>query len=203
MTLPNPSTSSSINPTVLLSHLTSRPSVLSTLILSRKDGSIIRCTGQLAPYSPDTITSPSSPPINDGITSSEPELAAGIGEKRNGNHTPTPAQKLARCVFDHVATASNLAGAVHALDNVDNESIDGTTSTSLARRLAAAKLSGETTRTDETGSAEGNEMEDGEKEVKLLRLRTERREIVVVVEKKWLLVVVNSVDAEKGKGATV
>ncbi|KAJ5141575.1 Dynein light chain-related protein [Penicillium atrosanguineum] len=38
--------------TALLSHLTSRPGVQSTLILSRKDGSIIQSTGELAIQEP-------------------------------------------------------------------------------------------------------------------------------------------------------
>jgi hypothetical protein len=70
-----------------------------------------------------------------------------------------------------------------------------------------SKLSGGT---DGSGSAEtdgvggsrgsGEDVEgDEEREVKLLRLRTKGREVVVVVEREWLLVVVNDIKGGEGK----
>ncbi len=98
-----------------------------------------------------------------------------------------------------MASASALASDVHSLEATE-ESLDGPTS--LSRRLAAAKLSGDFSSTGD-GSGETDETDnlDEEKEVKLLRLRTKGREVVVVVEREWLLVVVNGV--EKGKGGVV
>ncbi|KAJ5557285.1 Dynein light chain-related protein [Penicillium frequentans] len=156
--------------TALLSHLTSRPGVQSTLILSRKDGSIIQRTGQLAPQEPsprpaptttEQATLPSEGP-------SRTHLRLRLKRLRTGRLTLKPHPNLNRY---HPPTST--PGLEGEFDYANG---------SLTPREEV----------DESTDREEDE------EVKLLRMRTRKHEIVVVPDRKYLLCVVH--DASHASG---
>ncbi|CAG7927339.1 unnamed protein product [Penicillium olsonii] len=156
--------------TALLSHLTSRPGVQSTLILSRKDGSIIQSTGQLAQ------------PQDTNDTNTQPSDSSPASPAFAQPYQPSQAETLAAHIFAFVSSASALG-------------------ISLSRPVVTQNGS----HWDE--AYEGNEGQDRDDEdrdedgeVKLLRMRTKKHEIVVVPDRKYLLCVVH--DASPGPGAT-
>ncbi|RAQ48512.1 hypothetical protein AFGD_008362 [Aspergillus flavus] len=179
--------------TSLLSHLTSRPGVQSTFILSRKDGTIIQSTGLLATrpagnsspnvsqvdpaaeeQSVETMTPAESP------TPSTPSSATT--PNRQTSYQPSQAEALAARIFAFVSSASDLSLSLsRPLDK--NAHGSKTDSNGLQEGLGNG-----TSRDD--GDGEASEREDDD-EVKLLRLRTKKHEIVVVPDKKYLLCVVH------------
>ncbi|KAL4940247.1 hypothetical protein BDV06DRAFT_213617 [Aspergillus oleicola] len=219
----------------LLSHLTSRPGVQSTLILSRKDGSIIQTTGLLAPSSPKrtrsetsspapvapapapaeetgpdavpttTEATPASPTSTEATTQTQqPSIAAASiplptspssqqpqhPQQPSKPYQPTQAESLAAHIFAFVSSASSLSFALsHPLGDGENTSsnTNGIYGPSTPR-IGNGSATG-------TGGAGGDGEGDGfegqdDDEVKLLRLRTKKHEIVVVPDRKYLLCVV-------------
>ncbi|KAJ5742798.1 uncharacterized protein N7511_011199 [Penicillium nucicola] len=152
--------------TALLSHLTSRPGVQSTLILSRKDGSIIQSTGQLA--APTSLENSSSrPPIS---SPSEPNpLSAQSTDS-------SPASPALACFGTGVSLARPAFGESPATGEATQE-------------YGVGKGPREEDRDGDAGREEDDE-------VKLLRMRTRKHEIVVVPDRKYLLCVVH--DAAPG-----
>ncbi|KAL2795998.1 hypothetical protein BJX66DRAFT_350280 [Aspergillus keveii] len=200
----------------LLSHLTSRPGVQSTLILSRKDGSIIQSTGLLAP--PKRTRSETSPltavpstattedPLN--TTTAPPTTSSPAAEttqqsptqtqtqsQQRPPHQPSQAEALAAHIFAFVSSASNLS---LTLSNPVGEggrkgSESGFVNVNGAENGGGFASTGSGTgREDAEG--DGGEGQDDD-EVKLLRLRTKKHEIVVVPDKKYLLCVVHDASA--------
>ncbi|KAL4963935.1 uncharacterized protein BDV14DRAFT_175839 [Aspergillus stella-maris] len=210
----------------LLSHLTSRPGVQSTLILSRKDGSIIQTTGLLAPQTPRRARSETSspapvapaPPVPEAGADAVPTTTDATPTSPNSTETttqtqiptataasiplptspqpqqpakpyqPTQAESLAAHIFAYVSSASSLSFALsHPLGNGDS------TPSSNANGIHGPPTrgigNGPTGGTGADGEGDGFEGQD-EDEVKLLRLRTKKHEIVVVPDRKYLLCVV-------------
>ncbi|KAL4984410.1 hypothetical protein BDW68DRAFT_180704 [Aspergillus falconensis] len=191
----------------LLSHLTSRPGVQSTLILSRKDGSIIQTTGLLAPPKRTPVTSGASTPAPaPGTESAATDTAADTAtdtatpssstdaetqklqassttsaQTQSKPYQPTQAEALAAHIFAFVSAASNLS---LSLSNPPDE--DGAGNSVHESRLVNGI--GDENGRDER-EAEGSEGRDDD-EVKLLRLRTKKHEVVVVPDRKYLLCVV-------------
>ncbi|KAL4817653.1 hypothetical protein BDW67DRAFT_158775 [Aspergillus spinulosporus] len=198
----------------LLSHLTSRPGVQSTLILSRKDGSIIQTTGLLAPPkrtpvmsgaatpipTSGTESAPTDPPTDtatDTATPSSPPTAAETQQLQSTSitstqtHTqsqhqtqskpyqPTQAEALAAHIFTFVSAASNLS---LSLSNPPGEDVNGNS----VRESGLVNGNGDGR---DEGEADGSEGQDDD-EVRLLRLRTKKHEVVIVPDKKYLLCVV-------------
>lgn len=184
--------------TALLSHLTSRPGVQSTLILSRKDGSIIQSTGLLAPPESGTST-PRSAPIASAAT--EPPLAQPVDSSPTSPAQPDPstyqpsqAETLAAHIFNFVSSASALGVSLSR----PTQKGDGRNPATLEGGYNAYP-NGTSTRED--GDAEAGDREE-EDEVKLLRMRTRKHEIVVVPDRKYLLCVVHdAANASGGSGA--
>ncbi|PYH97719.1 hypothetical protein BO71DRAFT_447786 [Aspergillus ellipticus CBS 707.79] len=190
MALPTTTTQIPHHVTSLLTHLTSRPGVQSTFILSRKDGTIIQSTGLHAPK--PTRTSP-PPPSEEP---SEPTSPAEAPSSPQNDQPPPPQQQqqqpqqplqkpyypshaeaLAAHIFAFVSSASDLSLSLsHPPEGAGRQEgfADGG-----------------------AGEAEGAfEREGDDDEVKLLRLRTKKHEIVVVPDRKFLLCVVH--DAAHG-----
>ncbi|KAL6230497.1 hypothetical protein BDW75DRAFT_222576 [Aspergillus navahoensis] len=192
----------------LLSHLTSRPGVQSTLILSRKNGSIIQTTGLLAPPKRTSVTSGASTPVptpgtenaatdtptdtaTDTTAPSSPSTKAETQQLQASSTTsaqtqskpyqPTQAEALAAHIFAFVSAASNLS---LSLSNPPGEDAGGNS----VHESGLVNGSGNGNGRDE-GEAEGSEGQDDD-EVKLLRLRTKKHEVVVVPDRKYLLCVV-------------
>ncbi|KAJ0424270.1 hypothetical protein BJY00DRAFT_276319 [Aspergillus carlsbadensis] len=207
----------------LLSHLTSRPGVQSTLILSRKDGSIIQSTGLLAPpkrtrseASPlaaapsptsteNTLTTTSATPTTSSPpaeTTQQPPTQTQTQSQQTPSYQPSQAEALAAHVFAFVSSASNLS---LTLSNPVGEGGRKGSESGFANVNGAENGGGFASTSSGTGredaEGEGGEGQDDD-EVKLLRLRTKKHEIVVVPDKKYLLCVVQ--DASAGAtGATM
>ncbi|KAL3449254.1 hypothetical protein BJX65DRAFT_273096 [Aspergillus insuetus] len=200
----------------LLSHLTSRPGVQSTLILSRKDGSIIQSTGLLAP--PKRTRSETSPltavpstattedPLN--TTTAPPTTSSPAAETTQQSPTqtqtqsqqrppyqPSQAEALAAHIFAFVSSASNLS---LTLSNPVGEGVSKGSESGFANVNGAENAGGFSSTGTGTGredaEGDGGESQDDD-EVKLLRLRTKKHEIVVVPDKKYLLCVVHDASA--------
>lgn len=256
--------------TSLLSHLTSRPGVQSTLILSRKDGSIIQCTGQLAtsasssapnqhdidsarplasstraaatddttaaatsisPTAPADTSSSSDPvsataPNNHHSSSAsteQPQLAHS--SQAQTRYRPSQAEALAAHIYAFVSSASALSGTLshptgsqsgsrsqsppgvrgYASRTTGLES-NGTGAGGGEDSLDGRSYNGanEVGGVDGDADGDGREIKEEDDEVKLLRLRTKKHEIVVVPDRKYLLCVVHDAagTAASGGGGT-
>ncbi|KAJ5365562.1 hypothetical protein N7517_008448 [Penicillium concentricum] len=178
--------------TALLSHLTSRPGVQSTLILSRKDGSIIQSTGQLAQTeenstsrtahipSPTTEQSPSS--------TTQPTDPSPVLPAVSQPYQPSQAETLAAHIFAFVSSAEALGVSLSRPTLTVQRPSD-------AHWDVNYEYANEGTAREEDRDGDGFDRdEDGD--VKLLRMRTKKHEIVVVPDRKYLLCVVH--DASPG-----
>ncbi|KAE8374813.1 hypothetical protein BDV26DRAFT_32741 [Aspergillus bertholletiae] len=188
--------------TSLLSHLTSRPGVQSTFILSRKDGSIIQSTGLLATNTAGNSSSniaqadlPTEEQLESTMTPAEPSTpstpSSTTAPARQPSYQPSQAEALASRIFAFVSSASDLSLSL-SRPLAENAHGSKTDSNGLQEGLGNG-----TSRDD--GDGEASEREDDD-EVKLLRLRTKKHEIVVVPDKKYLLCVVH--DAAHSAGNT-
>ncbi|KAH8431641.1 uncharacterized protein LDX57_009297 [Aspergillus melleus] len=241
--------------TALLSHLTSRPGVQSTFILSRKDGSIIQSTGLIAskPVSnspsasasspaapgvspseepgpesqpqaqPPAVGSPSSPsadpasplaPTTTAATATTTSTATATSPPTQSTATattpyqPSHAEALAAHVFAFVASATGLSVSLSRPPGTENQPA-GSRSTAepgfSAGGVQEQGLNGVSSsgggREDGEGG-EGSDREDDD-EVKLLRMRTKKHEIVVVPDRKYLLCVVHDVAGASGGGSGI
>ncbi|KAJ5889351.1 hypothetical protein N7504_010161 [Penicillium tannophilum] len=174
--------------TALLSHLTSRPGVQSTLILSRKDGSIIQRTGQLAPQEPSPRPAPTTTEQATLPSDSEPAPAPAQ------THQVSQAEALAAHIFAFVSSASALGVSLSNPTTQNSTDITPPTSTpGLEGEFDYAN--GSLTPREEVDESTDREEDE---EVKLLRMRTRKHEIVVVPDRKYLLCVVH--DASHASG---
>ncbi|KAL1992859.1 hypothetical protein VTN49DRAFT_3615 [Thermomyces lanuginosus] len=193
----------------LLSHLISRPGVQSTLILSRKDGSIIQVTGKLASSSPQSRTNniasssrresvPSQSDTTSAVASSSSQdgnttpAAAGAATPASTPYKPTYAEVLAAQIHAFVSNAATLSSTL-AHPSGGEDGYNGHPANGLDEDKA--DVNGGTDDAD----GEGREKEDDD-EVKLLRLRTKKNEIVIVPSRKYLLCVVHDVTSNSTTG---
>ncbi|GFF24649.1 hypothetical protein IFM61606_06883 [Aspergillus udagawae] len=190
--------------TALLSHLTSRPGVQSTFILSRKDGSIIQSTGLVASTPPrNTTTSVTqTPPATDDANNTttppaeslDPSSPAGASTvpapTAQKPYQPSQAEALAARIFAFVSSASELGMTLSCPRAEDRDSYQTGLNGSAGVGDGAAR---------DDARTEGVDREEDD-EVKLLRLRTKKHEIVVVPDRKYLLCVVH--DAAHAPGAS-
>ncbi|KAJ5249231.1 Dynein light chain-related protein [Penicillium chermesinum] len=177
--------------TALLSHLTSRPGVQSTLILSRKDGSIIQSTGELAFQEtsqsrlaqPATSTTDSTSPLqttDSGTTDSAP---------KSPTYQPSQAEALAAHIFAFVSSASALGMSLSNPGSQTQNSDSSSRALDSSYDTYGNGTGTSTPREEDRDSHSYDREEDGE--VKLLRMRTKKHEIVVVPDRKYLLCVVH------------
>ncbi|KAL1956373.1 hypothetical protein VTO42DRAFT_7356 [Malbranchea cinnamomea] len=190
-----------------LSHLTSRPDVQSTLILSRKDGSIIQVTGQLAQLPAPKAPSPSAQSLAQEISTESPSSKAESestntianelpqqetrGATPTSNHAkgkvykPTKLEILAGQIFAFVSSASALSSTLsHSTVDDDEEGEFG--------RLTHLSSSQAPRTGKQENDQESHEREEDE-DVKLLRLRTKAHEIIIIPNRRFLLCVVHDV----------
>ncbi|KAJ5895742.1 uncharacterized protein N7473_005141 [Penicillium subrubescens] len=184
--------------TALLSHLTSRPGVQSTLILSRKDGSIIQSTGQLAAQENSPRTTPPVPSTPDQTPTAQPSDSSPASPTSPipTTYQPSQAEALAAHIFNFVSSASAL-GVSLARPITTQPTANEHSSSGLDTEYGSyGNGTGTNTPGEEDQDAQGDREE--EDEVKLLRMRTRKHEIVVVPDRKYLLCVVH--DAAHGGG---
>ncbi|KAJ5258439.1 hypothetical protein N7497_001753 [Penicillium chrysogenum] len=180
--------------TTLLSHLTSRPGVQSTLILSRKDGSIIQSTGQLAPTTEENGSSrtaqiPQSTTDSNPLSAAQPTDPSPASPAVSQPYQPSQAETLAAHIFAFVSSAEALGISLSRPTPTVQRSSDShwDVNYDYGNEAGAAR--------EEDRDGDGVDRdEDGE--VKLLRMRTKKHEIVVVPDRKYLLCVVH--DASPG-----
>ncbi|PGH00012.1 hypothetical protein AJ80_09249 [Polytolypa hystricis UAMH7299] len=192
-----------------LSHLASRPGVQSTLILSRKDGSIIQTTGLLAlqssPNNNNTTTTPAAatPPSLSPPTSEPPLATSSTTEQSNPTpittenapntvatsvpYKPSPAELIASHIFAFVSSASALSASLSSSST--NKSNEAEYRPSIFDR---SDVNGNGHGKDERGESDAPEREE-EDEVRLLRLRTKVHEIIIIPGRRFLLCVVHDV----------
>ncbi|KAN0073564.1 hypothetical protein V8E54_008784 [Elaphomyces granulatus] len=182
----------------LLSHLSSRPGVQSTLILSRKDGSIIQSTGLLAPSQTQpqprrnavpsgemSVSSPSEPASSSNDAPNLPDLSS-INQQP---YKPSQAEALAAHIHAFVLSASALGVSLSHPPSTTSFAEDGYRDR-LSNVNGVEEGVGNGTVDEDVEEAENRDKEEGD-EVKLLRLRTKKHEIVVVPDRRYLLCVVH------------
>lgn len=198
-----------------LANLASRPNVQSTLILSRKDGSIIQATGLLAEEgeSSTDLEAPSAP-HNEPQTQAqalEPETASGVdiepgdtkeadedGEDKTPQpednpaplkpkaYEPTHAEAVAAHIFAFISSASALSDV---LSDPKAAQKKNATATAAATEVAANKNPSRADSAVRSLEEQTREREE-ESDVKLLRLRGKVHEIIIIPDRKYLLCVV-------------
>ena len=178
----------------MLRGLTERPNVQSTLILSRRDGSIIRATGVGLPG--DGGASAAGKPYqwsqvqdsnggSNGVEREAASLTEKLEEPADSQQTARPVEILAASIFQFVNNA-----------NVLGETL-GTTSRNGARAdgTFAAGGYGETLDASQKGQGFEDDTENtpGADDVQLLRLRTKHQEIIIFPDPKYICCVVQRV----------
>jgi hypothetical protein len=177
-----------------LQALANRPGVESTLILSRKDGSIIKVTGSLdEPRSESLGNGTITPPSDGSPTRAHAERTAGPSaedagagggvvtlEHNNAEARPTRAEKLAADIFRFVSVASSLSSSVH--------------SAASSKGSSGAYTNGNGYRSvqDDTSSERGAQEATEPNEVQLLRMRSKKHEIIIFPDPKFLCCVVTN-----------
>jgi hypothetical protein len=185
----------------LLSHLSSRPGVQSTLILSRKDGSIIQSTGLLAPSqthssqpsrnavaSAEMPMSSPSEPASSSNSHDVPNLPDQASFANQQPYKPSQAEALAAHIHAFVLSASALSVSLSHPPSatIAEDGYHGRSSNVNGVEDGAGNGAVD----EDVEEAENRDKEEGD-EVKLLRLRTKKHEIVVVPDRKYLLCVVH------------
>lgn len=178
----------------MLRGLTERPNVQSTLILSRKDGSIIRATG-----TDDTVARNSSASVNayqwsqtreakggtEGLdresmpTADKPDDSADIQESAK------PVEILASTIFQFVNNANVLGETLGAMPWSGARPDGSFTAGVYATGLDPSKKG----RSSEDDAENGSRGDD----VQLLRLRTKHQEIIIFPDPNYICCVVQRV----------
>ncbi|KZF20885.1 hypothetical protein L228DRAFT_270152 [Xylona heveae TC161] len=178
--------------TNLLNRLSQKPGVQSVLILSRETGAIIRSSGlpsSTTNSNPNSALPPSisADQINGNQTSSSVGIDTGLvnrgSDERNGlparprsSHASAgvmSAEEVARKVWSFLSAAGGLARDLLIHNEGDGEQDRDSTINGYVRGQS-----------EQRGAA----LDD----VKLLRLRTKNNEIVIIPDKKFLLVVIHA-----------
>ncbi|GJC82894.1 hypothetical protein ColLi_05732 [Colletotrichum liriopes] len=152
-----------------LSRLSKKPGVKATVILDRVTGAILRTSGQLSSFNAATLAT--------GQGSFSGEGAAGQQQQQNGEEQPQGLEDFAAKVWNWVNASGTLV-----LD-LDTE-VRGYASLAAATRRGLTTIG--------TGLGFGLSADYGDQdELKLLRLRTKKQELVIVPDPKYLLIVVH------------
>jgi hypothetical protein len=167
-----------------------RPGVESALILSRKNGSIIKVAGLLeaSPENTGNATTSLNPLPTTSATiekvaakSIEDHDADDGATKTNAEPGPTPAERIASEVFQFVSTATSLASSLQSTATPDG----GSTRFKSGTSYKSAQYD---------QSAATAEHYVNANEVQLLRLRSQRYEIVIFPDSKFLCCVVQNME---------
>lgn len=169
----------------MLSGLTSRPNVQSTLILSRHDGSIIKATGVVAGENPGSRPTTSYTRAEESKKSEDndgdkTEESSDISTLNYGK----AAETLASAIFDFVNTAVSLGTRLGETAQ-SNSSLKDQNLTDQKQR-------------PQHPSDEGVKNQNNDDEVKLLRMRTKRQEVIIFPDSKFLCCVVQSTEKSSG-----
>lgn len=170
----------------ILQNLSKRPNVRSTLILSRKDGSIIRATGSIAGDNergqrPGSVYGNAEPSKPTESTDRDAQAQQDEGnEESKVEPTLSPAQILAESIYTFVASAGALAESLGKIDLL----ADASSTRKEAGRVDSQK--------DDPTAASTASQTDGE--VQLLRLRLKKQEIIIFPDPHYLCCVVQELE---------
>ena len=184
----------------MLRGLTERSNVQSTLILSRRDGSIIRATGVGTQYERSSSASgkscqwPQAREMSRDLEEPERDGAfttAKTDESTSDQQTAKPAEVLAASIF-HFVNNANVLG-----ETLGNTSRDGVREEGTFATFGYGEAMDDST----NGANFGEDMESNPSadEVQLLRLRTKHQEIIIFPDANYICCVVQKV----GKAAAV
>ncbi|KIW17284.1 hypothetical protein PV08_04475 [Exophiala spinifera] len=169
----------------MLRGLTERPNVQSTLILSRKDGSIIRATGLDYPEKQTPSGADSSYRWRSSQQEPRSEASADGTNKPSAvedtGSRPRPAEALAASVFQFVTSASFLGQTLGST----SRHVSGVEASLSAAGYSAAAQSPKSEVVDEE-----SDIRDSEDEVQLLRLRIKHKEIIIFPDANYICCVV-------------
>ncbi|BDD61595.1 hypothetical protein MAP00_006635 [Monascus purpureus] len=229
----NPTSQVPQHVTALLSHLSSRPGVQSTFILSRKDGSIIQSTGLYASnlttgnHAANATASTSDlEPVEAGpdhkhahtqssssntTTTTQPESSTSSSDAASASpahprtqtpYQPTQAEALAAQIYAFVSSASALSSALTQPPSSSSQAATGNGYSKSELNGLEEYVNSRTPREEDgDGEGSGNNIQEDD-EVKLLRLRTKKHEIVVVPDRKYLLCVVHGTTSTSTSGSS-
>ena len=154
---------------LVLQNLTNRANVRSALILSRRDGSIIKTSGAIAD---DTPTQPQNRRSEDAAQN-EDEIAAQEESR------PTEAQMLASSIYHFVTAATVVGTTVRSVDN-ENSLFSG------RPNAGGDSQPGDATTADRNAHAEDD--------IQLLRLRLKNQEVIIFPDSNYLCCVVQDLE---------
>ncbi|KIW97037.1 uncharacterized protein Z519_02429 [Cladophialophora bantiana CBS 173.52] len=178
----------------MLRGLTERPNVQSTLILSRKDGSIIKATGIASPGERRSSASATayqwphaegSKAVADRSETGHPPSADETEEPSDIQHIEKPVERLASSIFQFVNNANAMSATLGAASRTGVRP-DGTYTGGVYGESKAA-------RKKERNSEEDAENGIAEDEVQLLRLRTKHQEIIIFPDPNYICCVVQKI----------
>ena len=186
----DPSSRGSID--TILRSLTERPNVESALILSRRDGSIIKTAGfatteqrrraeSAAAYKPSSDAAA-------GQTQALPNLPAQeINEQAVQEEIPevSPAEELAASVYKFVKSAESMGTSLSGLS--EERDMDGNRTSYDVGGGIGKDVEGASGTSKESTS--GNE----DSQIQLLRLRIKRREVIIFPDPQYLCCVVQRI----------
>lgn len=162
---------------MILRNLSRRPNVQSTLILSRKDGSIIRASGDILEHRHNEIETRRQA---DNASSVDDSSAVLTEAPRIRNELkPTYAQILASNIHMFVLSATALSASVSSVDR-------------------QARMSPRRNEEDKEADEGRHLSNTAEADIQLLRLRLKRQEVIIFPDTKYLCCVIQ--DLEKSAG---
>lgn len=157
----------------ILENLQKRPSVKATLILSRKDGSIIRASG--AEFSNRSISTASTAQRDESTQQESGPLGQAESDALHEEFKPTRLQTIAGCIFAHVSSAASLGEALQ--DSRSNDTANAGNADIKTEREDLLKK------------------EQRDEEVQLLRIRLRKQEVIIFPDPNYLCCVIQ--DTEK------
>ena len=161
----------------LLRSLTDRPNVESTLILSRKDGSIIKTAGfALAEKRQRALSSAPEPTTDEANSAQDPAADA--------QRDATPAEELAASIYQFMSAAGAL-GVTLATTTARQDREDGSYHRNDPKQQNNEEL------VDVSAAS-------ADAEVQLLRLRVKQREIIIFPDSRYICCVVQRMGRQAG-----
>lgn len=161
----------------ILQNLARRPNVQSTLILARKDGSIIKASGAILQEQDRVSQAKNEEQLR--VAAQNGSTGVNKGELPADQQYSSQIEALARGVYDFVVAAESLGSTVQAI----KQQQQSTYSTGTYK---------------ERGSDNPEEVESlGREDVQLLRLRLVRQEVIIFPDPKYLCCVVQGLESKK------
>lgn len=166
----------------ILQNLSKRPHVQSTLILSRKDGSIIKATGLITSSTEDSQQGAAYADAQTSSPTAEKDQIAPTEKQEATSTEPatSPAHVIAESIYTFVASAGALAESLGKI----NAATDSSRTRNEAGRVDVQHGDG-------TAARSALPVVD---EVQLLRLRLKKQEVIIFPDPQYLCCVVQDLE---------